>query len=61
MKASIENGELIIRLPVESNPYPSQTGKTRIVATTHGGVKTAVEVEGKPLTVSLNAYIPNHG
>ena len=57
MTAKIEGSELVIRIPLEATPYPSQTGKTRIVATTHGGVKTAVQVEGKPVTVAVNAYI----
>ena len=61
MTAKIEGSELVIRIPVEATPYPSQTGKTLIVATTHGGVKTSVQVQGKAVTISLNAYIPNHG
>jgi hypothetical protein len=38
-------------------PTPSASGKTLVVATTHGNVPTDVQVDGKPLTVGVNAYI----
>ncbi len=40
-------------------PTPSTSGKTLVVATTHGNVPTDVEVSGKPLVVGVNAYIRN--
>lgn len=57
MSATIENGELIIRLPLQA-PRPSSTGKTLVVATTGGNqtMPTAV-VNGKPVTIGVNAYI----
>ena len=58
MKASIENGELVIRIPVQDPPRPSKTGKTLIVATSGGNQATAAQVDGKPVIVGLNAYIP---
>lgn len=60
MKAEIIDGNLVITIPANtSKPSPSASGKTLIVATTSGNVKTTVLVSGKPLTIGLNAYIPN--
>ena len=56
MKAAIEGKELVIRIPVQE-PTPSASGKTLVVATTRGNVKTDVMVLGRPLTIGLNAYI----
>lgn len=57
MNAKIENGELVIRLPLQTPPAPSASGKTLVVATTRGNVRTAVMVDGKPVTIGVNAYI----
>ncbi len=38
-------------------PTPSATGKTLVVATTHGNVPTDVQINGKPVIVGVNAYI----
>ncbi len=40
-------------------PTPSASGKTLVVATTHGNHPTDVTVNGKPVTVGVNAYIRN--
>ena len=40
-------------------PTPSASGKTLVVATTHGNQPTDVQVDGKPLVVGVNAYIRN--
>ncbi len=40
-------------------PTPSTSGKTLIVATTHGNQPTDVTVNGKPVIVGVNAYIRN--
>ena len=56
MKAEIIDGNLVITLPLEK-PAPSASGKTLVVASTHGNQRTTVEIEGKPVTVGVNAYI----
>ena len=38
-------------------PTPSASGKTLVVATTHGNVPTDVMVNDKPVIVGVNAYI----
>ena len=57
MEVKIENGKLVITLPMQA-ATPSASGKTLLVATTHGSVKTSCLVDGKPVTVAVNAYIP---
>lgn len=57
MSATIQNGELIIRLPILT-PRPSSTGKTLVVATTSGPqTMPNALVNGKPVTIGVNAYI----
>ena len=57
MKAEIKDGNLIITLPVNDPPAPSKTGKTLVVASTHGNQATTAAVNGKPVTIGVNAYI----
>ena len=56
MKIDEEAKTLTIVLDLQE-PTPSASGKTLVVATTHGNVPTEVEVNGKPVTVGVNAYI----
>lgn len=56
MNAKIENGMLVITIPLQT-PTLSSTGKTLTVATTNGFATTAVTVDGKTVKVSVNAYI----
>jgi hypothetical protein len=57
MEIKVENGFLVIRAPL-STPAPSASGKTLVVASTRGNLKTTAMIDGKPVTVGLNAYIP---
>lgn len=56
MTARIENGKLILEVDLEK-PTPSASGKTLVVASSHGNQPTAAAVDGKPVIVVLNAYI----
>ena len=56
MEVKIENGKLIITIELQE-PTPSVSGKTLVVATTHGNVKTDCVIDGKPVVIGLNAYI----
>jgi hypothetical protein len=57
MKSKIENGTLIIKLRLEV-PRPSSTGKTLLIASTHGVQNLSTEYEGKPVSVVANAFVP---
>ena len=48
--------ELVIRLPM-GEPKPSRSGKTLVIASTHGNRATKVLFEGKPIVVGANAYV----
>ena len=56
MFATIEDNHLLIKIPLQK-PRPSSSGKTLVVATTGGNVATTATVNGKPVTVGVNAYI----
>lgn len=56
MKAQIKDGKLIIEIDMQEST-PSASGKTLVVASTHGNVVTDVFIDGKPVTIGLNAYI----
>lgn len=56
MEVKIIDNKLFIEIDLEE-PKPSASGKTLVVASTHGNVVTSAEVNGKPVVVGLNAYI----
>lgn len=57
MNATVENGELVIRIQLQTEATPSATGKTLVVATSRGGKQTEAQFNGKPITVIISAYI----
>ncbi|AAM72354.1 MAG TPA: hypothetical protein DEB17_01590 [Chlorobaculum sp.] len=56
MTVEIRDNKLCIEIDLEK-PTPSSSGKTLVVASTHGNAVTDVMIEGKPVTIGLNAYI----
>ncbi len=56
MNVSIKENKLCIEIDLDK-PTPSASGKTMVVATTHGNVATSAQVNGKPVIIGLNAYI----
>jgi len=56
MKAEIKNNQLIVTIDLQT-PTVSSSGKTLVVASTKGNKVTDVMVQGKPVTIGLNAYI----
>jgi len=58
MKVEIKGNDLIITIPMQK-PTPSASGKTLVVASSHGNQPTSSQVDGKPIIVGLNAYIMN--
>lgn len=56
MKTEIIAGNLVITIPMQT-PTPSASGKTLVVASTRGNVATGALVNGKPITIGVNAYI----
>jgi hypothetical protein len=56
IETKIEGNKLIITCDLEK-PTPSASGKTLVVVSTRGNIKTSCIIEGKPLVIGLNAYI----
>ena len=57
MKVIRKGTKLIIAIDLQT-PTPSSSGKTLVVATTHGNQSVpSLEIDGKPLTIGVNAYI----
>jgi len=56
MHAEIKDGKLVITINLNP-PRPSASGKTLVVASTGGNVATSAIIDGKPVTIGLNAYI----
>jgi hypothetical protein len=51
-----EKNTLKIELPLEP-PTSSKSGKSNVIASSHGVVMTDVRYKGKPVAVVLNAFI----
>ena len=59
-EAKIDEEAKTLTLVLElQEPTPSASGKTLVIATTHGNQPTDVTVNGKPVIVGVNAYIRN--
>ncbi|MBF0244757.1 MAG: hypothetical protein HQL31_05745 [Planctomycetes bacterium] len=56
MNVEIRDNKLHIEIDLEE-PTRSASGKTLVVASTRGNVVTKALVDGKPVTIGLNAYI----
>jgi hypothetical protein len=57
LTASIEGDCLVIKVPLNPTPVRSATGKTLVVASSHGNKETEVQVQGQSVFVGVNAYI----
>lgn len=57
MQVTNKDGKLTVVIDTNKVPTPSGSGKSLIVASTHGNQATAVIVNDKPLIVSVNAYV----
>jgi len=56
VEAKIDGKVLVLRIDLEP-PHPSASGKTIVVASSHGSVKTTAMIDGKPVVVGVNAYL----
>ena len=58
MKVEVDKktNELVIRLPMQE-PTRSGSGKSLVVASSHGNQATTAQVDGRPIVVGVNAYI----
>lgn len=56
VSVSIKGKQMTIVIDMQ-DPTPSASGKTLVVASTYGNISTNAQVNGKPITLGLNAYI----
>jgi hypothetical protein len=56
MTTEIKDGKLVITIDLQK-PKPSTSGKTLLVASTNGFKKTEAVLDGKEVSVSINATI----
>lgn len=57
LTVTVDGTDLVIRVPMNPQPVPSASGKTLVVASSHGNQVTECTVDGKKVTVGVNAYI----
>ena len=51
-----DTNTMIIEISLQP-PTPSKSGKTKVIASTHGNVQVGTKYQGKEITLGLNAYI----
>lgn len=56
VKATIEGNDLVIRLPMNNPPERSATGKTLVLASSHGNQPTELQIDGQTVMIGVNAY-----
>ncbi len=57
MKAEVKDNKLVITMDLYDPPQRSASGKTLVVASSRGNQPTTVTIQGKPVTIGVNAYI----
>lgn len=55
--AKLEKNMMVITLPI-GKPEPSSSGKTLLLSSTHGAIRTDVKVGGQNVFLNVNVYIP---
>lgn len=55
MEIKTDATHITIKLPIVKRP--SKSGKSTVIASTFGNQVTTATVDGKPVTVGVNAYI----
>ena len=56
VEVSKDKKTLTITMPLNPKGTPSASGKTMVVASTHGNLASEAEIDGKPIIVGVNAY-----
>lgn len=56
IEVKIEGKKIVITADIQT-PAPSASGKTLVIASSHGNQATTAVIDGKPVIVGLNCYI----
>jgi hypothetical protein len=57
IEAKLEGGFFTVKIPANARPEPSATGKTLVVATSHGNQPSTAKIGDNTVIVGINAYI----
>ena len=58
MKVTIDEERKTMTIVIDlQTPQASKSGKTLVVASTHGNIMTGEKINGKEVTIGVNAYI----
>lgn len=57
MDVEIDGDELVIRLPLKQPLEPSASGKTFLAASTHGCIKSDLEIDGMQVRINATAFM----
>ena len=59
MKLTVDEKAKTLTVVIDlQSPAPSKSGKTLVIASTHGNSQTDQTIHGKQIVIGLNAYIP---
>ncbi len=56
MKIEVKDQKLLIEIDLQE-PTLSASGKTLVIATSHGNQQTTAMFDGQPIIIGINAYI----
>ncbi len=59
MQVVEKDGNIVITIPKNVKPVLSSTGKTLIVASSHGFIPTSLQVDGLPVSAMVNLTVKN--
>ncbi len=59
MQVTEKDNNIVITIPRNKKPTPSSTGKTFIVASSHGFVPTSLQIDGAPVSAMVNLTVKN--
>ncbi len=59
MQVVEKDGNIIITIPKNVKPVLSSTGKTLIVASSHGFIPTSLQVDSLPVSAMVNLTVKN--
>ena len=59
MQVVEKDGSIVITIPKNVKPVLSSTGKTHIIASSHGFVPTSLQVGGLPVSAMVNLTVKN--
>ncbi len=59
MQVTEKDGNIVITIPKNKKPMPSTSGKTLIVASSHGNVPTGLQHNGDVISAGVNVFAKN--